>query len=153
MASTDKSNIDLQSWLLYSKDGTLQGDYVLMNKGLMDCPEESYLLTWDGCGSTAASLGTFSDNSVWRIRPRNGQKYKYENISSKDKKCLAKSNYLDIGGAVTADYFSSGDFKGVFEPELFKPKFTTALWSLEHNERKFLTARDCDSKNFMFADE
>ena len=111
---------DLQQWLMYSKDTTLQGDYVLINKGLMDCPEESYLLAWDGCGSTSVSLGTFADNSLWRVRPRLGGKYKYENISDTDKKCLAVSNYLEISGEVTADYFGSGDFQGAFEPKLFK---------------------------------
>ena len=117
--STD--NVDSSTWLLYSKDGTLQGDYVLLNKSLLDCRKEDYLLTWDGCGKKTARTGTFKDDSLWRIRPRPGQKFKYENISDKDKSCLAVSNYLDIGGTVGTDYFSSGDFKGSYQPTIYEP--------------------------------
>jgi hypothetical protein len=107
--------LETSTWLVYSKDGTLQGDYVLLNKALMDCASNDYLLTWDGCGTISIRTGTFEEDSLWRIRPRPGQKFKYENISDIDTSCLAVSNYLDIGGNVSANYFSSGDFKGIYQ--------------------------------------
>jgi hypothetical protein len=66
---------------------------------------------------------------------------------------LAINNYIDGNGKVTANYPMSWDFSGNLQPEIYEPVLKTTLWSLEGNKKKYLSARDCDSKNYEFVDE
>jgi hypothetical protein len=38
MQTESYNNIGKNKWLLYSKDTTTQGDFALINAGLLDCP-------------------------------------------------------------------------------------------------------------------
>lgn len=143
-------------WLMYSIDATLNGDYRLINKALADCASEDNMLVWDGCGFTSLHLGTQGGDSVWRVRPRPDLMFKYENISratSKNKKCLGVSNYLNKDGTVASDYFGSDDFSGKFQPALYKPLLQTQLWMYDGEKRHYLGERACDSSNYKYYEE
>lgn len=145
----DEASESVKNWLLYRKDATLHGDYLLVSEGVgPTCLDNR--LGHGKCGSfqLKTTSGLFDEHNLWRLRNAGGQDYKFEALAESD--CLGVSNYVSPTGEINTDYFGAGKFKSSFSPELYKVEKTMPLWSWVGDTQAFLTVKGCERSAYRY---